>query len=71
MIYYDVEFRLDNEDNDCEYSDELKTLSNAKRFVKELVKQYGNRLVSACIKKWDDELIDAWDYDVSTGKYIN
>lgn len=85
-MYYDVEFRIDSYDNDCDYSEKMKTLAEAKRYIKELVKKFGERLASACIKKWDDSdawytkdyysegavnLVDSWEYDVDKGIYYH
>ena len=68
--HYDIEYRLDDMDSDCEYSDEFRTKAEAIKECKKLDKQYGDRLVMADIKKWcDDEedseygcLIDMWTF---------
>jgi hypothetical protein len=71
---YDVEYRIDRKYDyeDWQYSNQFRTLNQAKKFVAELEKKYGTRLSDAIIKLWEVEdedhywLIDTWDYDTET-----
>lgn len=40
----DVEYRLDNSDNDCDYIEDLGTITNARKECKKLQSKYGTRL---------------------------
>lgn len=56
-LTWDIEYRLDSFDNDCDYVDNLSSLSKAKSTVLQLKKTYGNRLVSLDIKGFDKDCI--------------
>ena len=60
--YYEVVYRLDDiEDYDnTEYSGELNSKKEVKKFISSLIKEYSKRIVMLDIHKYDeDELLDA------------
>ena len=40
----DIEYRLDSINNECDYFDDLGTITNAKKVCKKLQSKYGKRL---------------------------
>ena len=53
--HYDIEYTLDNYDNDCDYVEGLFSMKEAKIEAKKLQAKYGNRIVKLDIKKFDME----------------
>ena len=54
---YTIEYRLDDiEDYDStEYIDDIPTKTGARKKAKEIIKEYGNRIVLLDIKKYDED----------------
>lgn len=52
---YDIEYTLDNEDNDCDFVEGIFSLKEAKSEAKKLKAKYGDRIVKLDIKKFDLE----------------
>lgn len=64
MASYDIEYRVDDMDNDTECTDRTTKKGLAKQ-LKEIKTEYGDRVIDITINKWDeewDELIDQWNY---------
>lgn len=53
--YYDIEYRLDvNEFENSNFIEEIKTKALADKKAKELIKEFGDRVVYLEITKWEE-----------------
>lgn len=56
--YYDLEYKLDSMDSDCEYVEKIPTMKAALRMASHTKKRYGTRLVLLDIKGFKDGVLE-------------
>lgn len=54
-LTWDIEYRLDSLDNDCDYIEQIPSLKKAMEVASDLKRMYGQRIVSLDVKGFEVE----------------